>query len=174
MCVFILLLLFMFPSWLCKLWRSHPECQCTCVRYSEAEWLFGLQHGNSGWDGWMHWSQHWHDNVNIYLTWILVMLVFHRNTLLKNECFPTFFVAVVHDILCLWVYNYNCFLFHCFNIYISKIWRDKTRLSCKKSWKPLIKSYFYFLLWRVSIKDITKTSSCLLSTTLNHLQLCRF
>lgn len=39
--------------------------------------------------------------------------------------------------LMLWVYKYNCFLFHFFNNYISQIWRDKNRLGCKKSWKPL-------------------------------------
>lgn len=31
------LILMFFPR-LCKLWRPQPECQCTCVRYSRADW----------------------------------------------------------------------------------------------------------------------------------------
>lgn len=33
----IILLILMFLSRLCKLWRPNPECQCACVRYSRAE-----------------------------------------------------------------------------------------------------------------------------------------
>lgn len=93
----IILLILMFLSRLCKLWRPNPECQCACVRYSRAE--------RACWPAvWLLWIIQLDVNKHSILTdcrlTLMISYCSDRLTLLWIPTFTPEFVSSLISLIC--------------------------------------------------------------------------